>query len=188
MYAEELLYNLTEVTESNKKEILRLTGLEFWGQVKTVDMPGSVEVIAPNKKYVYGIIDTSRITEDFPAGSPVDLADITEVTPHKEENLIDSCSGVTLFDIPARGKALKYGCLFEKLNEPAIMGMPSMELEPGQKACFVADYTGGDETGLILKWETLPPLPTLSVGEKSFLIAEYDADRKRVVIRWTDPA
>jgi hypothetical protein len=182
MYAEELLYNLTKVTESNEREILRLAGVEFWGQTKKNPVLGANETI--NRRYIYGIINTGfeGVGYNVPSGSKVYLHDLTNVTPFVPKDLMAICSGITLFNIPANGK---YGCLFEKPDQPELMGLPALDINQGEKKYFTADYTGPN---VVLEWETatsveIPPLE--SEGTDAYnLQAKRDEATGPVTYSW----
>jgi hypothetical protein len=109
MYADELLYTLTEVTETNTEAIDRLVGLEFWGQRVGAEIY-TEEKNFFNKKYIYGLIG---VTAPAVAGKVLNISDPTSVTLAVAGT---QGAGVLLYTIVTTGA--KYGCLFEKLSEP----------------------------------------------------------------------
>jgi hypothetical protein len=115
MYADELLYILTPVTETNREAIMKLVGLEFWGQER-VEIDKTAYII--NKKYIYGVIDNGTEKSILPA-VPVSIINPLDVKEDISETGVGG--GQTIHEIPP-GK--QYACLFEKMEEPQLVVAP----------------------------------------------------------------
>ncbi|MDR3124481.1 MAG: hypothetical protein LBU10_01200 [Endomicrobium sp.] len=102
IYGEELLYRVTEVTDENKKAIMKLVGLEFWGQEVATGL---------NKQYIYGIIHIPG--SKVPPGVVMNIENPSNVLSARAS----VGGGKSIHDIAAGEPKAYYGCLFEKIPQ-----------------------------------------------------------------------
>jgi hypothetical protein len=142
MYADELLYTVTPVTETNKEAIMKLVGLEFWGQER-VEIDKTAYII--NKKYLYGVIDneTGNIIAPAVTVSIINPLDVKEDKPVFG-------GGKTIHAIPKEKN--KYACLFEKMEELQLVIAPPEDGYGENVDYELILHTDGKKHPESLKW------------------------------------